>query len=140
MDLNLEGRRALVTGSTAGIGLAIARELALLGAGVAINGRTQSRVAEAIVKLKGEVPRGRFAEAPGDVGSAAGAAAVLRAVPEVDILVNNAGIFEPKLFFETPDEDWIRFFEVNRLSGLSPPRGLVPRLPPPPWGPPVFPP
>ncbi len=138
MDLNLEGRRALVTGSTAGIGLAIARELALLGAGVAINGRTQSRVAEAIVKLKGEVPRGRFAEAPGDVGSAAGAAAVLRAVPEVDILVNNAGIFEPKLFFETPDEDWIRFFEVNVLSGVRLARALVPGMVTRAWGRVVF--
>jgi NAD(P)-dependent dehydrogenase (short-subunit alcohol dehydrogenase family) len=104
MDFNLAGRQALVTGLTAGIGLAIARELAQLGATVAINGRTQARVAQAIAKLEGEAPGRRFTAAPGDVGNAAGAREVLAAVPAADILVNNAGIFEPKPFFEIPDE------------------------------------
>src|SRR6266851_7529784 len=104
MDLSLAGRRALVTGSTAGIGLAIARELALLGATVAINGRGEKRVAEAIAGLKDAVPGGRFLAAPGDVGGAAGAEAVLKALQEADILINNAGIFEPKPFFAIEDE------------------------------------
>src|SRR5258707_15286975 len=96
MDLSLAGRRALVTGSTAGIGLAIARELALLGATVAINGRGEKRVAEAIAGLKDAVPGGRFLAAAGDVGGAAGAEALLQAVQGADILGNKSGISRPK--------------------------------------------
>ena len=102
MDLNLAGRRALVTGSTAGIGLAIAKELASLGATVAINGRTAERVERAIGALRSDLPEGTFVAAPGDVGAAEGAIQVAGAVPTLDILVNNAGIFEPKPFFEIP--------------------------------------
>ena len=138
MELNLEGRRALVTGSTAGIGLAIARELALLGATVAVNGRSEKRVAQAIAALKDEVPGGRFIAAAGDVGSASGADAVLKAVPEADILVNNAGIFEPKPFFAIPDEDWRRFFEVNVLSGVRLARALTQGMVKRGWGRVVF--
>ncbi len=138
MELNLEGRRALVTGSTAGIGLAIARELARLGATVAINGRGEQRVAQAIAKLNDEVPGGRFIAAAGDVGSAAGGDAVLKAVPEADILVNNAGIFEPKPFFAIPDEDWRRFFEVNVLSGVRLARALTQGMVKRGWGRVVF--
>ena len=118
MDLNLKGKRAVVTGSTAGIGYAAARELAAMGATVAINGRTQGRVDAAIAKLKGEVAGATFIAAPGDLGSAQGAIDVVRAAPDADILVNNAGIFEPKPFFAIPDEDWMRFFETNVLSGI----------------------
>src|SRR3982750_4044312 len=100
MDLDLSGRRALVTGSTAGIGLAIVKALAGLGAEVAVNGRTAERVDQAIQMLRRDAPGGRFRAAPGDVGTEAGAAQVIAAVPEVDILVNNAGIFEPKAFFD----------------------------------------
>jgi len=138
MDLNLAGRRALVTGSTAGIGLAIARELALLGATVAVNGRGAERVTQAIAQLQGEVKEGRFIAAPGDVGSAKGSDAVLKALPEVDILVNNAGIYEPKPFFEIPDEDWRRFFDVNVLSGVRLSRALVPGMVSRGWGRVVF--
>jgi len=138
MDLNLAGRRALVTGSTAGIGLAIARELALLGATVAVNGRGAERVTQAIAQLQGEVKEGRFIAAPGDVGSAKGSDAVLKALPEVDILVNNAGIYEPKPFFEIPDEDWRRFFDINVLSGVRLSRALVPGMVSRGWGRVVF--
>jgi NAD(P)-dependent dehydrogenase (short-subunit alcohol dehydrogenase family) len=138
MELNLTGRRALVTGSTAGIGLAIARELARLGASVAINGRGEKRVAQAIAMLEGEVPGGRFSAAAGDVGSAAGTDAVLKALPEADILVNNAGIYEAKPFFAIPDEDWRRFFEVNVLSGVRLARALMPGMVSRGWGRVVF--
>jgi NAD(P)-dependent dehydrogenase (short-subunit alcohol dehydrogenase family) len=138
MDLNLAGRRALVTGSTAGIGLAIARELALLGATVAINGRGAERVAQAIDQLEGDMKEGHFVAAAGDVGSAKGAEAVLKALPEIDILVNNAGIYEPKPFFEIPDEDWRRFFDVNVLSGIRLARALVPGMVSRGWGRVVF--
>jgi NAD(P)-dependent dehydrogenase (short-subunit alcohol dehydrogenase family) len=138
MELNLAGRSALVTGSTAGIGLAIARELALLGATVAVNGRGAERVAQAIAKLEGEVKGGRFIAAAGDVGSAAGSEAVLKALPAIDILVNNAGIYEAKPFFDIPDEDWRRFFEVNVLSGVRLARALVPGMVARGWGRVVF--
>jgi len=138
MDLNLKNRRAVVTGSTGGIGYAAARELAAMGATVAINGRTKARVDAAIAKLKGEVPGGSFTAAPGDVGSATGTADVIRAVPDADILVNNAGIFEPKPFFEIPDEDWTRFFETNVLSGVRLARHYTPLMVKRGWGRVVF--
>lgn len=128
MDLSLKGRRALVTGSTAGIGYATAKALAGLGAAVWVNGRSQGRVDEAIAKLRGDVPEGEFASAVGDVGTADGAAALTEALPDVDVLVNNAGIFEPKPFFEIPDADWMRFFEVNVMSGVRLSRHYVPGM------------
>jgi NAD(P)-dependent dehydrogenase (short-subunit alcohol dehydrogenase family) len=138
MDLNLVGKRALVTGSTSGIGRAIALELAVLGAEVAVNGRSAERVDQAIRELVKGVPAGRFLAAPGDVGAPEGLAKVIEAVPDVDILVNNTGIFEPKPFFEIPDDDWRRFFEVNVLSGVHLSRhyavGMVDRK----WGRVVF--
>src|SRR3954462_2817646 len=138
MDLDLSGRRALVTGSTAGIGLAIAKALAQLGAEVAENGRTGERVAQAIAILRREVPDGRFASAPRDVGTPEGAAKLIDAAPDIDILVNNTGIFEPKPFFEVPDEDWRRFFEVNVLSGVRLARHYAPRMAERGWGRVVF--
>ena len=112
MDLHLRGKTALVTGSTAGIGLAIASELAREGAEVIVNGRTQARV-DGAMKTSGAT-HGIAA----DLGTEAGAAALFEQFPEVDILVNNLGIFEPKPFEEIPDDDWRRFFEVNVLSGV----------------------
>jgi NAD(P)-dependent dehydrogenase (short-subunit alcohol dehydrogenase family) len=128
MDLSLKGRRALVTGSTAGIGYAIAKALAELGAKVAVNGRSRERVERAIGTLAHAVPDGTFEPAVGDVGTAAGAAALGAALPAVDVLVNNAGIFEPKPFFEIPDADWSRFFEVNVMSGVRLARHYVPGM------------
>lgn len=138
MDLALGGRRALVTGSTAGIGLAIARALAGLGAEVAVNGRTRERVDEAIAALRRAVPDGRFSAAPGDVGAESGAAQVIEAAPELDILVNSAGIFEPKPFFDISDEEWRRFFEVNVLSGVRLARHHAARMAERGWGRVVF--
>ena len=118
MDLGLKGKRALVTGSTAGIGYASARALAAEGAHVAVNGRTAARVDAALEQLRREV-RGASAEGiVADLGTADGCAALVARLPEVDVLVNNVGIFEPKPFEEIPDADWMRFFEVNVMSGV----------------------
>jgi NAD(P)-dependent dehydrogenase (short-subunit alcohol dehydrogenase family) len=138
MDLNLKGRIAVVSGSTGGIGFATARELARLGAAVAINGRTRERVDAAIGKLKSEVREAELIAAPGDLANAAGADALIRAVPKADILVNNAGIFEPKPFFEIPDADWMRFFETNVLSGIRLARHYTPQMVKKGWGRVVF--
>lgn len=138
MDLNLTGRTAVVTGSTAGIGYATARELAGLGATVAINGRTAARVNQAIETLSADVAGGRFVAAPGDLSNAAGAQTVIRACPEADILVNNAGIFSATGFFDIADEDWLRFFETNVLSGVRLARHYTPGMVRRGWGRVVF--
>jgi len=116
MKIDLSGKTALVTGSTAGIGYAIAKGLAGSGASVVINGRGQDKVDAAVRKLEATGAKVRGIAA--DVSTAAGCKALVAALPEVDILINNAGIFEPKDFFEIPDEDWNRFFEVNVMSGV----------------------
>jgi NAD(P)-dependent dehydrogenase (short-subunit alcohol dehydrogenase family) len=116
MKIDLSGKTALVTGSTAGIGHAIAKRLAGSGASVVINGRGQDKVDAAVRKLEGTGAKVRGIAA--DVSTAAGCKALVTDLPEVDILINNAGIFEPKGFFEIPDEDWSRFFEVNVMSGV----------------------
>ena len=129
MDLKLAGKTALVTGSTAGIGFAIAAGLAQEGASVIINGRTESRVEEAVKKLKGKV----FGLAL-DLGTADGIRKAIEKYPEVDILINNLGIFEPKPFEDIPDEDWFRFFEVNVMSGVRLSRHYLPRMKQKNWG------
>jgi NAD(P)-dependent dehydrogenase (short-subunit alcohol dehydrogenase family) len=118
MDLELGGRRALVTGSTAGIGYAIARGLAAEGAQVVITGRTQPSVDGALARLRAEVPRASAQGIAADCATAGGAAQVFARAPELDILVNNLGIYARMPFFEIPDADWHRFFEVNVLSGV----------------------
>jgi len=117
MDLGLTGKRALITGSTAGIGYATAEALAREGAQVIINGRTERRVHEALAKLR-RVGSARIEGVAADVSGAEGCAKVIAAYPEVDILVNNMGIFEPKPFEEISDQDWLRFFESNVMSGV----------------------
>src|SRR3954469_10395907 len=114
MDLQLVGKRALVTGSTAGIGFAAVAGLYREGTSVVVNGRTPQRVEEAVGRIRG-LPTTGAPEVTGiaaDLGTAQGVAALVRQLPDVDILVNNVGIFEPKPFEEIPDEDWLRFFEV----------------------------
>jgi NAD(P)-dependent dehydrogenase (short-subunit alcohol dehydrogenase family) len=118
MDFGLNGKRALVSGSTAGIGYAAARALASEGAHVTINGRTDARVRSAVEELRRGLPGARVDGVAADLSTAAGAEAVFAQLPDVDVLVNNMGIFEPKPFDEIPDADWMRFFETNVLSGI----------------------
>ncbi|MEA2882510.1 MAG: hypothetical protein QOH32_1766 [Bradyrhizobium sp.] len=118
MKIDLSGKTALVTGSTSGIGHAIAKGLAFAGASVVVNGRSQARVDAAAAALARAVPHGKVRGIAGDVSAAAGCSALVTALPDVDILINNAGIFEPRGFFDITDEDWTRFFEVNVMSGV----------------------
>jgi NAD(P)-dependent dehydrogenase (short-subunit alcohol dehydrogenase family) len=125
MKIDLSGKTALVTGSTAGIGNAIARGLAGTGAEVVVNGRGQAKVDAAVAAVAKAVSGSKVRGIAADVSTADGCKALLAALPEVDILVNNAGIFEPKSFFDIPDEDWSRFFEVNVMSGVRLSRGYM---------------
>jgi NAD(P)-dependent dehydrogenase (short-subunit alcohol dehydrogenase family) len=118
MDLGLTGKRALVTGSTAGIGFATARALAREGAHVIVNGRTQARVGQALARLTGEHPGATLDGIAADLGTADGCRTLVEQLPDLDVLVNSMGIFEPKPFEDIPDDDWMRFFEVNVLSGI----------------------
>lgn len=117
MELGLSNKRALVTGSTAGIGFATAFALAREGAQVIVNGRTQTRVASAVEQLK-TVPGAQVSGIAADLATSAGCSAVTDAHPDVDVLVNNMGIFEPKPFAAITDADWLHFFEANVLSGV----------------------
>ena len=117
MDLGLQGKLALISGSTAGIGYAIAEALVREGARVVVNGRTQQPVDAAVAKLNA-IAAGRALPFAGDLSTAASAADVARKYPDVEIVVNNLGIFEPKDFADITDEEWVRFFEVNVLSGI----------------------
>ena len=128
MQIDLKGLRALVTGSTAGIGEAIAERLATNGAEVIINGRTAERVAKTIASLQAKAPGARFRAAPGDVSTAKGVDAIVAAAGEVDILVNNAGWFEPKNALEISDADWQKAFDINVMSGVRLTRALAPRM------------
>jgi NAD(P)-dependent dehydrogenase (short-subunit alcohol dehydrogenase family) len=138
MDLGLGGKTALVTGSTAGIGLATAVGLAREGAHVIVNGRTEERVQRAREHVLQAVPGAKVSGVAADFSSARGAAAVTEAFPEVDVLVNNVGIFEPKPFEQIPDEDWLRFFETNVMSGVRLSRFYFPKMRAKGWGRIVF--
>jgi NAD(P)-dependent dehydrogenase (short-subunit alcohol dehydrogenase family) len=128
MDLKLTGKIALVTGSTAGIGFAIAKSLAIEGAYVYVNGRTQKRVDAATAEIRSYAHKIGVDGIVADFSGPAGAEAVTAKLPVVDVLVNNVGIFEPKPFTEIPDEDWYRLFEVNVMSGVRLARYYLPGM------------
>ncbi len=138
MDLKLVDKRALVTGSTRGIGLAIAKALANEGAQVIVNGRTQASVAKALEEMHRSIPAAKVEGFAGDLSTASAAAQLCQRTPEIDILVNNLGIFEPKPFEQIPDEDWRRFFDVNVLSGIRLSRAYLPGMKQRDWGRIVF--
>ena len=133
MDLKIRGKLALVSGSTAGIGHAIAAALAAEGARVIVNGRTQAGVDEAVARIAAG-PGGAVLGFAGDLGTAEAAQALVEAHPGIEILVNNLGIFEPKPFEDIPDADWTRFFEVNVLSGVRLARLCLPAMRKADWG------
>ena len=138
MKIDLSGNTALVTGSTTGIGHAIARGLVAAGADVTLNGRTQAKVDSAIAAIARAVPGAKVRGVAASVATVEGCNTLVTALPEVDILINNAGIFEPKDFFETPDDDWTRFFEVNVMSGVRLSRAYMPGMLKRNWGRIVF--
>jgi NAD(P)-dependent dehydrogenase (short-subunit alcohol dehydrogenase family) len=118
MDLGLEGKRVLVTGSTLGIGFAAAELFAREGAIVTLNGRGEQRVRAALERLRAAVPGAEVSGVAADLATAEGCAALIAQRPDVDVLVNNLGIFAPTPFEEITDADWLRFFETNVLSGI----------------------
>ncbi len=128
MDLKLKGQTALVTGSTAGIGYAIAHALAAEGVHVCINGRSQGSVDAALKRLQSAFPDATLQGVATDAGTSAGCALLVKALPRVDILVNNLGIFDPKPFEDIPDQDWTRFFETNVMSGVRLSRAYLPSM------------
>jgi len=138
MNLRLTDKTALVSGSTKGIGFAIATGLAREGARVIVNGRSEKAVAEATKQIDQAVPKAMIEGFVGDLSTAASVETLLQRFPLVDILVNNLGIFEPKPFEDIPDDEWRRFFEVNVLSGVRLSRAYLPGMKERNWGRIVF--
>lgn len=138
MDLGLTNKTALISGSTKGIGLAIATQLAKEGARVIINGRSQESVDEAIAQIKQDLSNLQIEGFKGDLFSESAASELFRRFPSVDILVNDLGIFAAQSFEEIPDAEWRRFFEVNVLSGVRLSRQYLPLMKKNNWGRIVF--
>jgi NAD(P)-dependent dehydrogenase (short-subunit alcohol dehydrogenase family) len=138
VKIDLSGKTALITGSTTGIGYAIAKGLAQAGAAVVLNGRKSASVNRAIAKLQSEVVAATIRGVAADAGSAEGCDLLFKAEPSTDILVNNVGIYGPQDFFETPDSEWTRFFEVNVMSGVRLSRTYLPGMVQRQWGRVIF--
>jgi NAD(P)-dependent dehydrogenase (short-subunit alcohol dehydrogenase family) len=134
MNLQLEGKKALVTGSTAGIGFAIARTLTSEGASVVVTGRTQNRINAALKKIQQEIPKAKISGIAVDLATPHGAAKCIEAVPSVEILVNNIGVYEPKPFEKITDDDWHSIIETNFMSGLRLCRHYLPHMKTANWG------
>lgn len=118
MNINLTGKKAVVTGSSRGMGYAIAKGLAEAGAAVVLNGHDEERLAAAIERLRGEVPGARLSGVTADLSTAAGADTLVQSEPEADILVNNVAVFSPKNFFDIADEEWEQYFQLNVMAGV----------------------
>ncbi|MCF3931977.1 SDR family oxidoreductase [Acuticoccus sp. M5D2P5] len=134
MQIDLTGLTAIVTGSTGGIGYATAHGLAASGASVVVNGRTQGAVDKAVATLDAAVHDAKVTGVAADLGTPEGCDTLLAAVPQTDILVNNVGIFGPQDFFDTPDSEWQRFFDVNIMSGVRLARAYAPGMVERKWG------
>jgi NAD(P)-dependent dehydrogenase (short-subunit alcohol dehydrogenase family) len=138
MNIELKGREAVVTGSTAGIGRAIAEGLARAGASVVINGRGEERVAAALRELRELFPKAQFAGVSADLATSEGSAALVAQAPDADILVNNVGTARPNGFFEQDDSEWLDLFQLNVMSGVRAARHYVPKMTARGWGRVVF--
>lgn len=128
MKLQLQGQHALITGSTAGIGYAIAQALAAEGATVTVNGRSEQNVGRALERLRAELPDASLRGIAADAATVEGCAKLTHSGPAIDILVNNMGIFDPKPFEQIPDADWQRFFDTNVMSGVRLSRAVLPGM------------
>jgi len=138
MDLQLEGKKALVSGSSQGIGFAATKVFVREGAAVVVNARTQERVDRAVSKIKASFPGGDISGVAADLGSTGGIHELFGKVAQVDILVNNLGIFEPKEFVEIPDEEWYKFYDINIMSAVRLCRFYYPKMMEKKWGQIVF--
>ncbi len=138
MQIDLTGKKALISGSTEGIGYAIARQLSRAGADVIVNGRSDGKTAAAAERLRGEGAKGNVLAAPADIATAEGCTALFSKVPQVDILINNAGIFQPLDFFEASDEVWDRHWQVNVMSAVRLSRAYLPGMQKRNWGRVIF--
>jgi NAD(P)-dependent dehydrogenase (short-subunit alcohol dehydrogenase family) len=138
MNIELVGRKAIVTGSTAGIGRAIAEGLARAGAAVVINGRGEERVAKALREIRKLFPKAEFTGIAADLATPQGAAALIAQAPDADILVNNVGTARPNSFFDLADSDWLDLFQLNVMSGVRAARHYLPEMTKRGWGRVVF--
>lgn len=138
MIIDLTGKTAIVTGSTKGIGLAIATGLARAGARTVVNGRSESSLAQAVDRIHADVPDADLVAVAADVTTVDGVAQMVAAVPSSDIVVNNVGIFDPVPFFDIDDDEWLRFFNVNVMSGIRMSRAYLPGMIEKNWGRVVF--
>lgn len=134
MDLQIANKKALVSGSSQGIGFAIAKTLAAEGAQVVINGRNEAKLVAAKQKILAEYPQARVEYVAADLSNSDACNQLASKHPQIDILVNTLGIFEPKDFMDIPDEDWERFFNVNVLSGVRLSRAYLPYMKEKDWG------